>query len=72
MVAGLRYVKTIPAALVLIYTLFCSMVVLPLGAMMAVFSDSILKVGATGTGTAAGFFRRRCAGDGIDHRFVKY
>jgi MFS family permease len=56
MVAGLRYVRNNTGLLwVLIYTLFCSMVVLPLGAMMAVFSDSILKVGATGLGLLQGF-----------------
>jgi MFS family permease len=56
MVEGFKYVRNQPALLwVLLYTLFSSMVVLPLGAMISVFSDSILKVGATGLGLLQGF-----------------
>ena len=56
MIAGLKYVRNNTALLwVLIFTLLSSMVVLPLGAMMSVFSDSILKVGATGLGVLQGF-----------------
>ena len=56
MVEGLRYVRNNTALLwVLVYTLLCSMVVLPLGSMISVFSDSILKVGGTGLGLLQGF-----------------
>ena len=40
---------------IVVYTMLCGMVVLPLGAMMSVFSDSILKVGGTGLGLLQGF-----------------
>jgi MFS family permease len=53
--AGLKYVGHNTTLLwILLYTLFCSMIVLPLGAMMSVFSDSILEVGGTGLGFLQG------------------
>ena len=55
-VAGLKYSAKNPVLLwVVLYTLFCSMIVLPLGAMISVFSDSILKVSGTGLGLLQGF-----------------
>ncbi len=56
MIEGLKYVKDNTALLwIIIFTLLCSMVVLPLSAMISVYSDSILKVGATGLGLLQGF-----------------
>ena len=56
MVEGLRYIrKNIMLLWIVIYTMLSSMIVLPLGAMMSVFSDSILKVGGTGLGLLQGF-----------------
>ena len=56
MVEGLRYVRNnITLLWILVYTLISSMVIFPLGAMISVFSDSILKVGATGLGLLQGF-----------------
>jgi MFS family permease len=56
MVEGLKYVsKNVTLLWILIYTLLSSMIVFPLGAMISVFSDSILKVGATGLGLLQGF-----------------
>ena len=56
MVEGLRYVRNnITLLWIVVYTMLCSMAVLPLGAMMSVFSDSILKVGGTGLGLLQGF-----------------
>ena len=56
MVEGLKYVRNNTMLLwILIYTMLCSMVVMPLGSMMSVFSDSILKVGGTGLGLLQGF-----------------
>ena len=56
MVEGFRYVRKNTALLwILLYTLFCAMVVLPLSSMISVFSDSILKVGGTGLGLLQGF-----------------
>jgi len=55
MVEGLKYVsKNVTLLWILIYTLLSSMIVFPLGAMISVFSDSILKVGATGLGLLQG------------------
>ena len=56
MVEGLRYIRNNVMLLwIVVYSMLCSMVVLPLGAMMSVFSDSILKVGGTGLGLLQGF-----------------
>jgi MFS family permease len=56
MVAGFKYVKNNNVLiLILAYSLLCSMVVLPLSSMISVYSDSILKVGATGLGLLQGF-----------------
>ena len=56
MVEGLRYVRNnITLLWIVVYTMLCSMAVLPLGAMMSVFSDSILKVGGTGLGLLQAF-----------------
>jgi hypothetical protein len=56
MVEGLRYIRKNTRLLwIVVHTMLCSMIVLPLGAMMSVFSDSILKVGATGLGLLQGF-----------------
>ena len=56
MMEGLKYVRNNTMLLwILIYTILCSMVVMPLSSMMSVFSDSILKVGGTGLGLLQGF-----------------
>jgi MFS family permease len=56
MIEGLKYVRNNTMLLwILIYTILCSMVVMPLSSMMSVFSDSILKVGGTGLGLLQGF-----------------
>ena len=56
MVEGLRYIrKNIMLLWIVIYTMLSSMIVFPLGVMMSVFSDSILKVGGTGLGLLQGF-----------------
>ena len=56
MIEGLRYIRNnITLLWIVVYTMLCSMAVLPLGAMMSVFSDSILKVGGTGLGLLQGF-----------------
>ena len=56
MVEGLRYIRTnIRLLWIVIYTMLSSMIVFPLGVMMSVFSDSILKVGGTGLGLLQGF-----------------
>ena len=53
---GFKYVKNNNILLlILAYSLLCSMVVLPLSSMISVYSDSILKVGATGLGLLQGF-----------------
>ena len=56
MVEGLKYIRNnITLLWIVVHTMLCSMIVLPLGAMMSVFSDSILKVGGTGLGLLQGF-----------------
>jgi MFS family permease len=56
MIEGLRYIRNnITLLWIVVYTMLCSMAVLPMGAMMSVFSDSILKVGGTGLGLLQGF-----------------
>ena len=53
---GFKYVKNNNVLLlILAYSLLCGMVVLPLSSMISVYSDSILKVGATGLGLLQGF-----------------
>ena len=55
MVEGLRYIRhNVRLLWIIVHTMLCSMIVLPLGAMMSVFSDSILKVGGTGLGWLQG------------------
>jgi MFS family permease len=56
MVEGFRYIrKNLMILWILIFTLLCVMVVLPFNSMISVFSDRILKVGATGLGLLQGF-----------------
>ena len=56
MVEGFRYTRNnITILWILIFGLLCAMVVMPLNAMISVFSDSILKVGGTGLGLLQGF-----------------